>query len=203
MKIIYAFAISFLYVTISILFSYIIRKYVTEFFVRKILHILMASWWFIRLCFLECRPLWLGPIFFMILLIFYRKKHTIKRGMEYFCFSLAIMTFLTELSSLFIIPATVAILTMGYADSAAALVGKLYQKYKNTYKQHSIAGSIAFFIVSMAVYFVYLNQTLNFIYIVLISALVAFVEAKILPKYDNITVPMLTFLMVQFGIYLN
>lgn len=163
----------------------------------------MASWWYIRLHFLECQLLWLGPFAFMILLVFYTRKNAIKSGMEYFCFSLALMTFLTEKNALFILPATVAILTMGYADSAAALIGSVYQKRKNMNKSYSLVGSITFFVVSVTVSFICFNHTVNVIYLIIISALVTLVEAKLLPKYDNITVPILTFSMVLLATYIS
>lgn len=163
----------------------------------------MASWWHIRLHFLECQLLWFGPLAFMVLLVFYARKKAIKSGMEYFCFSLALMTFLTEINSLFILPATVAILTMGYADSAAAILGSMYQKRKNTNNSYSLVGSITFFLVSTTVSFICLNHTVNIVYLIIISALVSLVEAKFLPKYDNITVPILTFSMVLLATYLS
>ena len=123
--------------------------------------------------------------------------------MEYFCFSLALMTFLTEINSIFILPATVAVLTMGYADSAAAIVGSMYQKCKNEAKPYSLVGSITFFLISVLVAYIYLYHTVSIVYLIIISALVSLVEAKILPKYDNITVPIITFSMVLLTTYLS
>lgn len=190
------YIVSLGYVLICICVCGILKSKLSVFISRKILHILMANWWYIRLAFINCRLLWLGPLAFMIILNIYARKKEIKRGMEYFCLSLSIMTMITAINMKYIVPATSAILIMGYADAAAAIFGKAYQNYKKTDKTYSIVGSIAFFTISNVVLFICMGHTVNIIYLIFVSLLLTFIEAAIFPKYDNITVPMFAFLMM-------
>lgn len=158
----------------------------------------MASWWYIRLFFIKVSFLWLGPAIFAIILSVYARNKNIKSGMEYFCISLSTMTLLTELSEESILPATAAILVLGYADAAAALIGMAYQNKKGTNTSSTIWGSFTFFVISFIVLVVFFYSSINLIYILLISVILTIIESKILPKYDNITVPIATFLMTFY-----
>lgn len=160
----------------------------------------MANWWYIRLFFIKASFLWLGPAIFAIILYVNAKNKNIKSGMEHFCISLSAMTLLTELSQESIWPATAAILVLGYADAAAALIGTAYQKKKGTNNSYTIWGSCAFFVISFIVLVICFYSSINLLYILLISGILTIIESKILPKYDNITVPTAAFLMIMIFI---
>ncbi len=196
----FAYIVSLLYVGISLLICFFLRKIFNDFEIRKILHILMSCWWFIRLYFINAHFLWTGPVIFLILTYVYSKiKKETKTGMGQFCFSLFVMTFVTECFSSVIMPATAAIFAMGFADSAAALSGNVYQKYKNTKNPHSIVGTVVFFIVAFAVLFVCFNKEISIWYLLFVSGILSITEAYIFPKYDNITIPFTTFVLTYLG----
>lgn len=126
------------------------------------------------------------------------RKLEIKSGMEHFCLSLTIMTLITEVDMAFIIPATSGVLIMGYADAAAALIGTAYQNKKGINTTSTFWGSFAFFVVSFIVLVVCVSSKINLVYIIFISVILTIIESKILPKYDNITIPVATFLMTLY-----
>ena len=57
-----AYLISVTYVFMVLAVCVVLGKFFSQFYVRKVMHILMASWWFIRLQFPDCEFLWTGPI---------------------------------------------------------------------------------------------------------------------------------------------
>lgn len=194
----FAYAVSVFYVSICLLICFFSKKHISNFIVRKLLHIFMANWWYIRLFFIKASFLWLGPTIFAIILNVYARNKNIKSGMDHFCISLSIMTLLTELSQEIIWSATAAILVLGYADAAAALVGTAYKNKKGINTSSTIWGSFAFFVISFVVLVVFFYTSINLLYILLISVILTIIESKILPKYDNITVPTATFLMTFY-----
>jgi len=195
-----AYIVSLLYVGVSLLICFFLKKFFDDFVIRKLLHILMSCWWFIRLYFIDAHFLWTGPVIFLILTYVYSKiKKETKTGMGQFCFSLSVMTFITECFSSAIMPATAAIFAMGFADSAAALSGNVYQKYKKTQNSHSIVGTGVFFVVAFAVLIVCFKKEISIWFLLFISGFLSITEAYIFPKYDNITIPFITFVLTYFG----
>ena len=192
------YAVSLGYVLLCVCICGMLKKKCGTFLSRKILHILMANWWHIRLIYIDSNLLWIGPLVFVILLAVYEQKKRIKPGMEYFCLSLTIMTLITELNRWFLIPATAAVFVMGYADAAAAIFGYTYQKFKRTDRPYSIVGSIAFFIVANIVLVISTELSINVFYLSIVSIVLTLIEAKVFPKYDNITVPVSTFVLMCF-----
>lgn len=119
--------------------------------------------------------------------------------MEQFCISLSMLTLITTYIEETIIPATASMLVMGYADSSAAIIGRKYQIYKRKEYECSFIGTITFIIVAITVlenYFCYINKFNIFIAMV-ISIISGIVEAKILPQYDNITIPIVVYILLQ------
>lgn len=191
------FLISLCYVILGLIASSLIKKLTNDFFARKLLHIFMACWWFLRLYFIETRFLWLGPLVFMLVFFIYETKKAKKQGMWQFCLSLTLLTLITEYTKSFETCATAAILIMGFGDSLAALTGKEYQKRRNTNNSFSIVGSVTFFVVSLIILLICFQTSVNIVLLISIATIVTVVEAKILPKMDNITVPLTTFLLTS------
>ena len=126
-----AYLISVSYVVIVLAVCVVLGKFFSQFYVRKIMHILMASWWFIRLQFLNCEFLWSGPIICALIVFFMRQKYNFKIGMELFCLSLALMTVFSCYFRPIMPYATASVLILGYSDSLAAIIGHTYQLKKN------------------------------------------------------------------------
>ncbi len=191
------FLISLGYVISGLIVSSLLKKLTGDFFARKLLHIFMACWWFLRLYFIETRFLWLGPLAFMLIFLIYETKKAKKQGMWQFCLSLTLLTLITEYTKAFEVCATAAVFILGFGDSLAALAGKQYQKRRNTDKPYSIFGSLTLFTVSSLVMLICFKTSLNIGFILAVSAVVTVVEAKIFPKMDNITVPLTVFILTS------
>lgn len=192
--------VSIIYIIIVIVFCCWIKNYFGDFFTRKIIHIFMAGWWSIRIYNLDDYKLWAGPFVFTIITYIYTNKTKIKTGMEHFCFSLTILTAITTYNKQTVIPATIALIVMGISDPIAAIVGKKYQLNRNQEKNYCLVGSIAFAfsaIVSLEAYFFFCEIYDIFIPIV-IAIITAYIEARIFPKYDNITVPFVAYILSSF-----
>lgn len=183
------FLTSLVYVALGLIACFIIKRCNNYFWVRKLLHIYMACWWFLRLCFLESKYLWLGPLGFMIFFLIYERKKS-KKGLWQFCFSLTILTMITEYITGYVASATSAVMVMGLSDSLAAIIGRRYQEKHNMKKTWSFVGSAVFFLVTLVILTLVFQEFSKMIWWIIIAVVVAFIEAKILPEYDNITVPL-------------
>lgn len=189
---------SVIYVALSLAVSSVIKIKSNSFLARKVLHILMADWWFIRLYYIKHKWLWMGPAIMSIVLHVFCAKKKIKSGMGQFCVSMAIMTLITTYNVDMILPATASILVLGYADPMAALFGKIYQNHKKITRPYSLVGSMVFFAVASVVLIVCLYTDICWIYLLVLSALLTIVEAKVFSKYDNIMIPVVAFLLTFF-----
>lgn len=160
----------------------------------------MANWWFLYLMHIDDVVLILGPLTFIGINFLYSKfMHKKEYGMMMFAISLSALVFITVLNKKMIIPATSAILVLGYADPLAALIGKGYHRNDKRIYSKSLIGSITFAIVSMIILtliFRYNNVPVRIYEIVLYGCFFAFVENKIFPKYDNITIPFSVFICI-------
>ncbi len=120
-------------------------------------------------------------------------------GTVYYALSLLIISIITF--GVFHNPllGLVPVLVMAYGDGLAAVIGKLLKSKKIWKTNKSIAGSITMFVVTFiitAVYFVYLANPMWWLWALLISAIVTIVELFSIKGLDNITVPLLTLLLV-------
>lgn len=192
-----AFIISILYVIIIMCISCAVYTRTQDnFLIRKMIHIGMASWWFIRLYFIDCKLLWLGPAFFILINLILSMKLGYDKGIVYFAISLTGLTALSAIHFEFIFPSTAATLVLGYADSIAAILGRNRQIRKNLEYRKSAYGSFIFVIVSFAVLVVvcrFYYMRVSIIVLLFISIISAFSEAKIFPQFDNIVVPVVVF----------
>lgn len=198
---------SILYLIFSFLFvSIIYKKTLNSFLSRKILHILMSNWWCIRLLFIDIKNLWIGPFVFIVLNFFwtFHKKEK-DYGLVCFAVSLTLLTYAVEYLPICISAATAAIYVLGFSDSLAALIGRAYQKkYCLEYKK-SVLGTITFaFTTTIVISFVnilMLNKEIHILIIIIFSVFLAYVEAKILPSLDNITIPLCTFVFILYNFF--
>lgn len=187
---------------------------------RKFIHIGVCHWWiFAMFSISEIQYAIMPPLLFIILNYMSYKKNIIKSmernenkadlGTVYFPISLLILIILTWKGGLlgedlkYI--GAIGILIMGYGDGLAAIVGKKIGD--NTYKIHnskkSIEGSSAMFIISFIVTFTILTLVGGYSILTLkISLIVAtfatFIEAITPWGLDNITVPIITSILVYY-----
>lgn len=188
-----AYLVSVAYVLIVLGVCAILRKFMSDFTVRKIMHMLMASWWFIRLQFLDCEYLWIGPAVCAAIIFIIRKKVNVKRGMGLFCAALVFVTSITFLSRDSIPYASATVLTLGYADPLAALCGRVYQTKKGITGKRTFVGSLVFFIVCLIVCFCTLRQEFCLPVLIVLAVIGTLTEAFLFPEYDNIIVPLVMF----------
>ncbi len=185
---------------------------------RKFIHIGVSHWWlFAMLTIDDIKFAIIPPILFIILnYISYkrnlfdsmeRKEKGSDLGTIYFPISLLILVLFTwegGFQELKYIGAT-GILIMGYGDGLAAIVGQ--KRGKHRYKiwgiKKSIEGSMAMFLLSfivcIVILFVYKGYDISFIKIAIIIASVATLLEALTPKgMDNLSVPMITSLLLYF-----
>ncbi|HIY01267.1 MAG TPA: hypothetical protein IAA26_05415 [Candidatus Blautia faecipullorum] len=166
---------------------------------RKLLHILMANWWFIRLRYMSEHLLILGPLLFVIINSVYSyKKDSGNMGMPLFAVALSIFSFATVFDDKYLLPSTIAVLVLGYADSGAALAGRIYQKKNKLEFKKSSVGLIAFFLITVVTVVAVLgeyHEQFHTVKIICFSLFLACSERWIFPKYDNLVVPLIAFFL--------
>ncbi len=93
----------------------------------------------------------------------------------------------------------IPILTMAFADPAAALFGKRFPfgKYSIGKEQKTLAGSLAFFVMAFAVNFLLL-PTHNLLFLILIPLVATFAEAITNKGLDNLTIPASVIIILDF-----
>ena len=180
---------------------------------RKFIHIMLSNWWFIAMWFFK-DPIWaaIGPISFVIINWLSYKKDIISvmertedkkdgLGTVYYALSLLILVILTfgifkrtELG-------LASILIMGYGDGFAAVFGKAIKskEYKVGGTTKTLVGSATMFLVTyviVGILFAYLGVTAWCLKAILIGAILTVVEAVSIKGTDNITVPIMSFLLL-------
>lgn len=171
------------------------KSIISPFLQRKLLHIGMANWWWIRLfIFDSILYACIGPFAFCFINLFIEKKSNIKKhGMTYFAVSLLFCTICSFYNAYTCICATIAIMILGFADPMAAIVGGSFSKDHKT-----IQGSVTFFLTTMIVLLV-ANITSDihifFFEAMSIGVVVSFVESKVLPECDNLLIPIVVFIL--------
>lgn len=157
----------------------------------------MSNWWFIRLKYIANHWLILGPLIFILINGIYSYRRDRKNiGMPLFAVSLTIFTFITAIDEKFILPSTIAILVLGYADSGAALAGRKYQEINNLQYGKSLVGSAVFCLITITTVTIILSVyhiEICIGKIICFSLLLSFSENKIFPKYDNFIIPLFVF----------
>lgn len=182
---------------------------------RKYIHIMLSNWWFIAMIFFD-NWIWasiLPAIFIVINYMSYKNgiikvmerdkkdKNKDSLGTVYYAISLLILTITTFgiLDNPFI--GLCGILVMGYGDGLAAVLGKSIKSrvFKIRGNKKSIIGSFTMFVVTLLIVSSFLNYA-NSAYIILksigIAAIVTVIEMISRKGTDNLTVPLLTSLLV-------
>lgn len=183
--------------------------------VRKIIHIGVSNWWFILIAFFDKLSFALiGPILFILtngvavlsgfadrLGVSDRKRNF---GLIYFPISLFIAVLLGYTKTVELFACGIGIITMGYGDGLAALVGKRYGKRK-LFGGKTVVGTLTMFFVT---FFVVLGFSYGYAIPLLWSrawylsavgiALVASLLEAYTPKgLDNLSVPIGTMLIAH------
>lgn len=180
---------------------------------RKFIHIGVSNWWIIAMIYFKTGiAASIVPAIFILLNYISYKKNLISSmergggledlGTVYYAISLTILAFITFSIGLPFIGA-VGILTMGYGDGFAALFGESFGRHKLFFnKKKSLEGSLAMFFASAVVAIALLAMFTNLsIFVVIgcsiaLSTVATILEAITPLGFDNLTVPLITSLLV-------
>jgi len=181
---------------------------------RKYIHIMLSNWWFIAMYFFD-NVIWasIGPVSFIIINYISYKKNLISvmerdskeedgLGTVYYAISL----FLIAIYTFGVINrpeiGLCAVLIMGYGDGLAGIIGRSIKSY--TYKigngEKTIAGSSTMLFISfliVAIFLCYSNSTYWIAKAIIIGLFATIVEAVSWKGTDNLTVPVLTCLIIS------
>ena len=180
---------------------------------RKFIHIMLSNWWFIAMIFFDnvIVACVMPALFIVINYISY--KYDIIQSMErdndeektlgtvYYAISLTIVAILSFGIFKNPIIGLVGILVMGYGDGLAAVVGKAVKskQFEILGSKKSIAGCTTMFIVSLIIItcaLAYLKVPFWYVKSIIIAIIVTVFEAASIKGTDNLTVPILTSLLV-------
>ena len=177
---------------------------------RKLVHIVVSNWWFIAMAFFDTG--WTAAIvplmFIVVNYVSYKKQifTSIERGegagdlgTVYYAIALFVLAFWTfsigrpEIGG-------IGILTMGYADGFAAVVGKKYGKTKLIYGK-TIEGTLINIVMAFSVSMFFnigFGMGLTLSSIALITIVATFLELFTPLGFDNLSVPIGVSLLVYF-----
>lgn len=182
---------------------------------RKYIHIMLSNWWIIAMIFFD-NMIWAAfvPALFVVINYVSYKKGIIKvmeredndenkesLGTVYYALSLFILALITfgPLDN----PAIglCGIFVMGYGDGLAAVIGQAIKSKEFIIKgnKKSLAGSAAMLIVTIIIigsFLTYSNADYVAIKTILVAALMTIIEAVSIKGTDNLTVPLITSLLV-------
>ncbi len=178
---------------------------------RKFIHVGVSNWWIIAMIFFNSNIYAaIVPALFVIINYISYKKQVFKAmerdgskndlGTVYFALSLLILALITFKNSEFSYIGALGILTMGYGDGFAAIVGIKYgkHKFKVLGNSKSLEGSVTMFLFSFMVSLsvLYIFNPINIILFSLILALISTILEAFSPYgLDNLTVPLGTSLL--------
>lgn len=206
--------ISFVFLGLVIGIAVLLRRFTgfSSEFIRKFIHIGVSNWWFILMAWMD--NLWYalaGPVVFIILnsvmtfggyggfLGMNDKKRNY--GLIYFPISLLILVLLVYNGKLAAAAATIGVLSMGYGDGLAAIVGHARGKRKLPFFTggKTWLGTVVMFFVVVVVAYVFapMSEVPYRLVVAVTTGLVgAFLEAATPLGLDNVTVPLGTALWV-------
>lgn len=176
---------------------------------RKLVHISVATFvafWPFYFSFQSVEIL--SVLLFIVIFIsreahIFKSIHNIKRrtvGDLLFPISFFTLALLTHNKYVFL----ASVLTMGLADGLAGLVGIIYIRKFKKKEQKTIIGSVTFFLVALVIFLLIKTlapsgiSTLNWPLVVMIPFATALIEHLSLFGADDITVPLITLLMLHF-----
>lgn len=183
---------------------------------RKFIHIMLSNWWIIAMIFFEdaIMAAILPALFIIINYLSYKKgiisvmereegeENKESLGTVFYAVSLFILSLVTfgPLDEPLI--GLCGIFVMGYGDGFAAVVGQAVKSKEYVIKGNtkSIAGSFTMFIITLMIvagYFTYINASYIVLKSILVAIIMTIVEAVSIKGTDNISVPLLTSLLVM------
>lgn len=202
---------SFSYIAILACVGFVLYRYLhfKSESVRKFIHILTSNWIFIVLYKMDDPTLMLlGPLAFVFInsafvylgLGKYLGMDDRKRdnGLIYYPFSVFLLVFLYTKGIIHKENVVIGVLVMGWGDGLAAVVGtyfgrhryKIYSRYKK-----SVEGTLTMFVVSIIVLLVF--SSVAWYWIILVAIFSTMLENLTPLGFDNITVPILTALVLE------
>lgn len=214
MRNIYGLVISILYIGLVIGISGLFSKASKE-ASRKFIHIMLANWWIIAMIFFD--NIWIAGILpaLFIIINYASYKFDIIKSMErdddsgeektlgtvFYAISLLIVVMLCFGFFKNTIIGLVGILVMGYGDGFAAIAGKSLKskEFSILGGKKSLAGCSTMFIISLIIIscaLAYFNVQFWYIKSIIIAIVATIFEAISVKGTDNLTVPILTTLMV-------
>ena len=214
MRNIYGLVISILYIGLVIGISGLFSKASKE-ASRKFIHIMLANWWIIAMIFFD--NIWIAGILpaLFIIINYASYKFDIIKSMErdddsgeektlgtvFYAVSLLIVVMLCFGFFKNTIIGLVGILVMGYGDGFAAIAGKSIKskEFSILGGKKSLAGCSTMFIISLIIIscaLAYFNVQFWYIKSIIIALVATIFEAISVKGTDNLTVPILTTLMV-------
>lgn len=180
---------------------------------RKYIHIMLSNWWIIAMAFFD-NPIWASvlPFIFIIINYYSYKKDFISvmersnqdgLGTVYYAGSLLFMTIYTFGIIKNPLIGLVSILIMGYGDGLACVIGRTVKSYEYLIgkTKKTIAGSATMLVVSfiiLSVFLAYLGINLWYLKALILSIIITVIEAISIKGTDNLTVPIITSILVTF-----
>ncbi|MBC7087978.1 MAG: phosphatidate cytidylyltransferase [Tissierellales bacterium] len=185
---------------------------------RKFIHIGVSNWWILAMIFFDNNIYAsIVPALFIVLnYLSYRKNlfTAMERGGDkedlgtvYYAISLFILSILTFKDINYAYIGALGILTMGYGDGLAAVIGKRYgrKKYKIFGSTKSLIGSLTMFVVTFIVNLIILsiyNPTNIIIYSFVLAVFATLLELFTPKGFDNLSVPLGSSLIYYILAYL-
>ncbi|MDO4963806.1 MAG: SEC59/DGK1/VTE5 family protein [bacterium] len=182
---------------------------------RKYTHIMLSNWWIIAMIFFD-NWIWASimPLAFVFINFFSYKYNIIKvmerdvgdenkdsLGTVYYAISLFVLAIITF--GIINNPAIglCGIIVMGYGDGLAAVVGQAVKskQFRINGNKKSVAGCLAMFLVTFMIiagYLTYIGSSAIFIKAICVAIFMTIVEAISIKGTDNITVPIITSLLM-------
>lgn len=203
--------LGYFYIGVIIFSAKFFNKYGEE-ASRKYIHIMLSNWWIIAM-FLNTNAIWasIGPVSFIIINYLSYKKNLIKSmerehqdgpGTVYYAISLFLMVVYTF--GIIHRPEVglCACLIMGYGDGLASIIGKSIKskEYKIGNTSKSVAGSLTMFLITFLIVLVYaliIKSELGVLKALILAIIATGVEAISIKGTDNITVPVITCLLLS------
>ena len=197
--------VSFLYVFLILFLARFVEKFGKE-ISRKFVHILSSNWWFIGMFLFDNALLAAIPpaVFILLNYLSYRKnlfgsmergeKEKKDLGTVYYAISLFVLSLLTlgrGLPAAYI--GAAGILTMGYADGLAAVLGQAIRSPRLPFSHKTVSGTVVMFATTLLVLlvFTFLGGVPFAIAVSVGVALIATAVELFTPLgLDNITVPL-------------
>ena len=171
---------------------------------RKFIHVGVGNW--IIVAYVVFDQLWLAliPPFTFIILNYISYRFDLVKAMEredksssdlgtvYYAISLFMVVLMDYLFFNDWMFSMIPILIMAYGDGLSAIIGMRFESAK-VFQNKSVYGTLTMFVVSLIIGFVLLNSLWI---VVLVAATAALVELYSPRGFDNLTVPLLVYLLL-------